>query len=217
MLPCRLQAVLSCRRRGNLTKRWHYWQSTKEAWRRKRSRSTTRTVHWLTPCSDSTALTAQIHLSQHHIPRALKEVQSARKWAQDSLLVNIAESWVSMRTGPADKYQQAFYVFEELAQTPSSSATKSLVSQAVAEMHLGRLEEAEAALTESLKKKGSESDTVEALANQVVLAILMGKKGDDAEERLRKQAPNHTLLLDVKAKGDLFNSAAAKYAPKIPS
>lgn len=122
-----------------------------------------------------------------------------------------------MRTGPADKYQQAFYVFEELAQTPSSSATKSLVSQAVAEMHLGRLEEAEAALTESLKKKGSESDTVEALANQVVLAILMGKKGDDAEERLRKQAPNHTLLLDVKAKGDLFNSAAAKYAPKIPS
>ncbi len=39
----------------------------------------------------------QIHLQQNRTDLALKEVQAARKWAQDSLLVNIAESWVGLR------------------------------------------------------------------------------------------------------------------------
>lgn len=122
-----------------------------------------------------------------------------------------------MHTGPSDKYQQAFYVFEEMAQTPSSTATKSLVSQAVAEIHLGRLEEAEVALAESLKKDNGGADEVEALANKVVLGILTGKKGNDAETALRSKAPEHALLMDLKEKMDLFDSAAVKYAPKVKS
>jgi hypothetical protein len=43
------------------------------------------------------ALTVQIHLQQNRADLALKEAQRARKWAQDSLLVNLAESWVGMR------------------------------------------------------------------------------------------------------------------------
>ena len=39
----------------------------------------------------------QIHLQQDRTDLALKEVQDARRWAQDSLLVNIAESWVGLR------------------------------------------------------------------------------------------------------------------------
>jgi hypothetical protein len=39
----------------------------------------------------------QIHLQQNRTDLAAKEAQRARKWAQDSLLVNIAESWVGMR------------------------------------------------------------------------------------------------------------------------
>lgn len=56
------------------------------------------------PCSstdftplNSIALITQIHLQQNRTDLALKEVSAARKWAQDSLLVNIAESWVGMR------------------------------------------------------------------------------------------------------------------------
>jgi len=45
----------------------------------------------------SVALIVQIHLQQNRTDLALKEVQAARKWAQDSLLVNIAESWVGLR------------------------------------------------------------------------------------------------------------------------
>ena len=48
------------------------------------------------------AIIAQIQLQQNRTDLALKEVQAARKWAQDSLLVNIAESWVGLRMVSAD-------------------------------------------------------------------------------------------------------------------
>lgn len=51
----------------------------------------------LTGRSCSVALVVQIHLQQNRTDLALKEAQRARKWAQDSLLVNLAESWVGMR------------------------------------------------------------------------------------------------------------------------
>lgn len=71
-----------------------------------------------------------------------------------------------------EKYQQAFYVYEELAQAPSTSAPKSLVGQAVAELHLGRLPEAEAALQQAIQK---DPRYVEAVTNLVVLNALLGK------------------------------------------
>jgi coatomer protein complex subunit epsilon len=46
---------------------------------------------------EAVALIVQIHLEQNRTDLAIKEVQGARKWAQDSLLVNLAESWVGLR------------------------------------------------------------------------------------------------------------------------
>lgn len=46
---------------------------------------------------DAVALIVQIHLQQNRNDLALKEVTSAKRWAQDSLLVNLAESWVGLR------------------------------------------------------------------------------------------------------------------------
>lgn len=71
-----------------------------------------------------------------------------------------------------EKYQQAFYVFEELAQAQSTTSTLSLVSQAVAEIHLGRAEEAEAALQQALSK---DPQNAEAIANSIVLNVISGK------------------------------------------
>ncbi|KAJ4157275.1 hypothetical protein NW754_008921 [Fusarium falciforme] len=124
---------------------------------------------------DAVALIVQIHLQQNRTDLALKEVSAARRWAQDSLLVNLAESWVGLRVG-GEKYQQAFYVFEELAQAPSTSSVRSLVSQAVCELHLGRTEEAQAALDQALEKDASSAD---AIANLLVLNVI---SGNDAKE-----------------------------------
>lgn len=78
-----------------------------------------------------------------------------------------------------EKYQQAYYVFEELAQAASTSSASTLVGQAVAEIHLGRLEEAEVALQQAVAKDSKHGD---ALANAIVLSILANK---DISEQTR--------------------------------
>lgn len=75
-----------------------------------------------------------------------------------------------------EKYQQAFYVWEELAQAPATSSIVTLVSQAVAELHLGRTEEAEAALDQAIKKDPSYA---QAIANLLVLNVIAGKDSSE--------------------------------------
>lgn len=77
-----------------------------------------------------------------------------------------------------EKYQSAFYVYEELASAPSTSAPLSIVGQAIAEIHLGRLPEAEAALTAALEKYPTD---VELIANSIVLNVLAGKQTEELE------------------------------------
>ena len=178
---------------------------------------------------EAVALLTQIHLSSHRTDLALKEVQAAKRWAQDSLLINLAEAWVNLRVGGAEKYQSCYYVYEELASAPSSNSTStagtvsSLVGQAVAEIHLGRSEEAESALSQALlyqeqqqSSGGEEAVDTQALANSIVLASIMGKKAEEVAalvERLQSLSPEHILLSDLESKSDLFDTAAAKYSP----
>lgn len=77
-----------------------------------------------------------------------------------------------------ERYQQAFYVFEEMAQAPSTSAAKSLVGQAISEIHLGRLPEAEAALDQAVQKDPKD---VEAIANTLVLNAIAGKASTEQQ------------------------------------
>ncbi|KAF2972942.1 hypothetical protein GQX73_g608 [Xylaria multiplex] len=159
---------------------------------------------------DATALITQIHLQQNRADLAVKEVAAARRWAQDSLLVNLAESWVGLRMG-GEKYQQAFYVFEELAQAPATSSIVTLVSQAVCELHLGRVEEAQTALEQALQKQ---PDYADAIANLLVLTVITGKDPAELTSSLKKTAPQHPLLTDLEEKSDLFDKAASKFSAK---
>ncbi|CAK7273183.1 hypothetical protein SEPCBS57363_005525 [Sporothrix epigloea] len=160
---------------------------------------------------DAVALIVQIHLQQNRNDLALKEVVSARRWAQDSLLVNLAESWVGLRLG-GERYQQAFYVFEELAQAPASSSVRSLVAQAVSELHLGRIEEAQAALQQAATANPEAADVA---ANLLVLAILTGGDEIEAKTKLQSLDVQHSLLTDLGEKMELFDKAAAKYKAKL--
>ena len=162
---------------------------------------------------EAVALIVQIHLQQNRADLALKEVAAARKWAQDSLLIRIAEAWTGLRVG-GEKYQSAFYEFEEMAQGPGTGATKALVAQAVAEIHLGRLPEAEAALGQAMKM---DPDDAEAVANSLVVSVLAGKDGEELLASLKAKAPRHAHLVDLEAKSSLFDLAAAKYSVKIAS
>ena len=159
---------------------------------------------------DAVALIIQIHLLQNRPDLAAKEARSARNFAQDALLVNLAESWIGMREG-GEKYQQAFYVFEELAQSPSQTSVNALVAQAVSELHLGRYPEAEVALQQALEKDAANKD---ALANSVVLYSILGD-ADKAAEFRAKLGAEHELITGLGEKKELFASAAEKYSPKF--
>ncbi|KAL3422977.1 coatomer subunit epsilon [Phlyctema vagabunda] len=160
---------------------------------------------------EAVALIVHIHLEQNRTDLAVKEVAAARRWAQDSLLVNLAESWVGLRVG-GEKYQQAFYVFEELAQAPSTSSTQSLVAQAIAEIHLGRLEEAESALDQALER---DPQNAEAIANKIVLSVISGNDPKELVSTLASTTPEHIFLQDLQEKSDLFDKAATKYSAKV--
>ena len=160
---------------------------------------------------DAVALIVQIHLSQNRADLALKEARSARSFAQDALLVNLAESWIGMRQG-GDAYQKAFYVFEELAQAPSSASASSLIAQAVSELHMGRIEEAETALDQALKL---EPENPAALANKIVLDTIQGKDVEEGRRKLEGIDRQNEMLEDLKAKREAFGVAMGKYQPKL--
>lgn len=167
---------------------------------------------------EAVALLVQIHLQQNRTDLALKETAAAKRWAQDSLLINLAEAWTNLRAGSQEKYQSSYYVYEELASAPGNSSPTALVGQAVSELHLGRIEEAEAALNQALE---GENVDVEAIANSIVLAYASGKgkedKAQELTEQLRSRDAEHRLLVDLSEKSDLFDTAAAKYTPKVAS
>ena len=108
-----------------------------------------------------------------------------------------------------------------MASTPSATGTLALVSQAISELHLGRLPEAQAALEQALQRDEGDRD---ALANLAVLLTVAGKRGE-AEEvkgRLEKaggqgQGKGHPLLVDLKEKERLFDEVGKKWAPKVAS
>ncbi|KAK1071775.1 hypothetical protein LTR12_008590 [Friedmanniomyces endolithicus] len=160
---------------------------------------------------DAVALTVQIHLLQNRTDLALQQAKSARSFAQDALLVNLAESWVGMRQG-GEQYQKAFYVFEELAQSPASASAMSLVAQAVTELHLGRVEEAETALNAALEM---EPENATALANKMVLDAVMGRDMVEARSNLERVDKEHEILADMMAKREAFQAAMGKYSPKF--
>jgi coatomer protein complex subunit epsilon len=116
-----------------------------------------------------------------------------------------------------EKYQSAFYTYEELATAPPADSTatntRTLLGQAIAEIHLGRLPEAEAALETALSQTGSIDDQ-DVIANAIVLHTLLGRTEEVV--KLKEQlGEEHALKQDLAAKREAFEAAMAKYQPKF--
>lgn len=156
---------------------------------------------------EAVALLIQVYLTTHQLAAAQTALQSAKSWAQDAELIQLAEMWVSLRVGGTDNYQSAFYTAQEFADSAGSSA-RMLLAQAVAEIQLGNYEEAEGTLQQVLQK---EPDLPDALANLVVLSTLTGKDSTDAVEKLNKADRSHPLAVEIQSKSDEFDSLASNY------
>ncbi|KAK9455446.1 coatomer epsilon subunit-domain-containing protein [Dipodascopsis uninucleata] len=157
------------------------------------------------------SLIVQIRLQQNQLDLAVKEVQMAKKWGQDNLLVNLPEAWVCLQKG-GDKYQDAFYIYEELSQIPSSSNARTLIGQAIADIQLGRLPEAEDAINAALEKDATNPDV---LVNAIVLYTLLGKDYSEFLSTLESTDPSSSFLQDLQAKRDSFDEYAAQYSALV--
>ncbi|KAJ2997721.1 Coatomer subunit epsilon [Globomyces sp. JEL0801] len=108
------------------------------------------------------------------------EVSRMKKWADDATLAQIIETWVGIFKGGPEKYQESFYVFDEL--TASHLATSKLLSsKAVCLIHSNRFEDANNLLLESLNKNPNDADT---LANLVVVNHFLQKPGSSIAQYL---------------------------------
>ncbi|CAH1769063.1 1186_t:CDS:2 [Entrophospora sp. SA101] len=160
------------------------------------------------------ALIIQIYLQLDRLDLAKRELASTKTWAEDAMLAQLIEAWVGLKTG-GDKYQEAYYIYEEIAQSPSSNTVKILNSQAVCNIHLGRYPEAESLLLEALNKNNDDPDT---LVNLIVVSNFTRKHTEATEiinryaNQLKEVAPNHPFLQELDLKTSLFDRAAQRFA-----
>lgn len=119
---------------------------------------------------EAISLIVQIYLIQNQLDLATKEISAAKKWAQDNIVFNLSEAWVDLRAG-GSKYQQAYYIYEELA-SGGSQTVKSTVGQVVSQLMLARYPETETSLAQAFELDPQNPDV---LISAISYAILAGK------------------------------------------
>lgn len=129
---------------------------------------------------------------------------------EDSTLTQLATAWLLLCAG-GEKYQDAFFIFNELSEKFSPSVTL-LNSMAVCNMHMDKFPEAENQLGEALQKDPRNPDT---LANLIALAYHR-KKAPELIARqlgmLDKVAPEHPWLKMIRTAGEAFDRGKGKFA-----
>ncbi|KAG0298443.1 hypothetical protein BGZ96_012165 [Linnemannia gamsii] len=161
---------------------------------------------------ESVAVVVQIYLQMNRVDLARKEVEACKSWAEDAMLAQLMEAWVGLRTGGGDKYQNAYYIYEEIATSSTSPTVKALIGEAVCNIQMGHYPEAESILQEALSREPSNTDAV---VNQIVLSTLLSKPAEEISalvQQLQSVAPNHSYLQDLDLKSSLFDRAAQRFS-----
>ncbi|KDN37991.1 hypothetical protein K437DRAFT_251559 [Tilletiaria anomala UBC 951] len=160
------------------------------------------------------ALGIHILLSINRVDLAQKEFTAARSWADDSLLIQLIEAWIGLVQGGRSS-QQAYYVYDELAQNPAQAGKPSTVNvltgKAAAQMVLGQWKAAAATL-EHAEKLDPSNESV--LANRVALAPHLSRTPESLAEAMQKlQARNtkHPVLIAYNEREAAFDEVAAKF------
>ncbi|PIA15379.1 hypothetical protein COEREDRAFT_44931 [Coemansia reversa NRRL 1564] len=155
------------------------------------------------------AMTVVAYLSINRVDLAQKLTAKLRTWAEDAPIAQLAEAWTALSVGGA-KYNEAFYIFEELAQASSVSTARLLTALAVCKMHLAQYPEAESLLLEAFEKDSNDPDV---LANLVICANLSSKPLETKSRylsQLKHLSPTHPFIVDLEAKDAEFDAITAR-------
>lgn len=139
------------------------------------------------------ALRVQLFLRIDRLDLAQKELKVMKAMDEDSTLSMLATAWIYLAMG-GTKDQEAVYIYEELIDKHGGSSML-LCGLAVAKMHLGQFEEAEARLQEALIKSPSDPD---ALANLIAVSQHLSRSSEVINRlisQLRAKDPNHPMVI----------------------
>ncbi|KAH9460047.1 hypothetical protein MJO28_004291 [Puccinia striiformis f. sp. tritici] len=149
---------------------------------------------------------------------------SAKAWADDAILLQMAEAWIGATTGSSagnsngrepGGYQSAFYVFDEVTNTAVSKPNQinivGLNGKAITQLAMGHVEEAQANLAEALK---ADPENENALANSIAISARLEATPSETTtsiEKLRSLNPKHPLIVDLDRQSALFDEAASHF------
>ncbi|RKO92672.1 coatomer epsilon subunit-domain-containing protein, partial [Blyttiomyces helicus] len=156
------------------------------------------------------ALATQIYLKLDRPDLARKEVEKLKTWADDASLAQLIEAWVNSYSGGEAKYQESFYIFEELASSLAPTS-RLLTSEAVCRMQTLKFAEAEQLLLTALNQNPNDP---EALANLVICSKALGKPDDVASlymNQLKDASPAHIFVQELDLKSSLFDRCAQRW------
>lgn len=161
------------------------------------------------------ALGVHILLAIHRLDLAEKEYLAARAWADDSLLIQLIEAWIGLAKG-GRATQQAFYVYDELAQNPSAAGTvnavPSLIGKATALAANADWQGAKKQLDDAAALDPSNAQI---LANRVVVethATPASQAGLEYLQQLKQVNAAHPLVVEYSALERAFDEHAAKFS-----
>ncbi|GAA5911679.1 hypothetical protein JCM5296_005871 [Sporobolomyces johnsonii] len=152
-----------------------------------------------------------ISLSLAPLSSSLLSSPSVTSFTSDSLLSQLLQARTHLATGPASKYQDAYYVFEEIKGMQGGRGEGVLAGVGVSQSALGRWQEGDEAVREALEMNPEHPTT---LANSAALALHTGKPASSADEAIAKLSqiePSHPFLVDLAEKERLFDEAASRF------
>ncbi|KAL4065869.1 coatomer epsilon subunit-domain-containing protein [Scleroderma yunnanense] len=170
---------------------------------------------------ETAALLCQIYLTLSRPSVAQKILTSALQSNPDSLVLQKVEATLSLviaaQSLSGEPYSAAISFYTEQLANPSVSSAALLVGRGVARILRGELPAARSDLEEAeniLTRAQSSHGMGDVLAAMTVVTGLGAGKRSEADElwgRLCSEHPSHSMVTDLSAKAELFDTCAAKF------